>query len=255
MSNKCYKVVLNGEGHFLITDEPMWKTEEKGDTKPAIAIPYEVLATPGKLEREDKENQKPITQWAFQKIATYLREDVHNNPTVECPIKWNRDTTDHFRVFGMEAAKLEALLPKRDYEVKVSTETCGKHATLYISSEELTKTLSAYSMEKWEEMKQPAAMVLGRLATYSHRIDKQPLRAWIAKAAAENEAVTTRKQVFVNVWGASKAHMTALEAFEYVKRLTTARNNFIFKVRSWDNCERLFMDTVRLDAIKNPSLL
>jgi hypothetical protein len=162
---------------------------------------------------------------------------------------------DKLLIGGQEALMLHQSLPMGDYfNVSVRVDKDGE--TVTATCKELAKRLVEHSDNCFELIKVPTVQILARQQYNNTNNEKMGLKQWIAVDAVEYWTAKKQMPVYASFhYVQTKAKLTTQEAFDYIKRLVSYDNNFIFKYRQWTEIKdgekrhagRFYMDSIRID--------
>lgn len=251
MAEKYIKIVLNGNGNFLFTNSEQEKKEVQNRT---LTIPSSVISTPSQEQMQCNGKERTLTDWTFRKIKSYLKDKFYitGHPT----IYFDACSEDKLLIGGQEALMLQQSLPIGEcFNVTVHMNKT-KHQSVTVFCKELGRRLTEHSEDCFELIKVPTAEILAKQQVRADGGEKQGLKEWIGIDAVdywtEKECIPTHLSY---QYIQTKAKLTAREAFEYIQRLVSFGNNFIFKYRAWTEtyedqeikAGRFYVDSIRID--------
>ena len=258
MAEKYIKIVLNG-GKFLYTksEEEADKAEREEFETRTLSVPATVIRMPSK-EQMESAKERTLTDWTFRKIKNYLKDKFY--VTQKSSIHFETFLDDKLLIGGREAQMLQQSVPMGDY-FNVSARIDKKaeeNGIVTVTCQELCKRLVKHSEDCFELIKIPSAQILAHQQMNNANKEKMGLKQWIAIDAVEYWTAKKHMPVYASFhYVQTKAKLTTKEAFDYIQRLVSYDNNFIFKYRAWTqihitdgkkmNAGRFYVDGIRID--------
>ena len=253
MAEKYIKIVLNGgKFHFTQSEEEAKKAEKEEFETRTLSVPATVIRVPSKEQMESSKD-RTLTDWTFRKIKNYLKDKFY--VTHKASIHFETFLDDKLLIGGQEALMLQQSLPMGDY-FNVSVHIDKQDETVTATCKELCERLVKHSEDCFELIKIPTTQILARQQYNNTNNEKMGLKQWIAVDAVEYWTAKKQMPVYASFhYVQTKAKLTTQEAFDYIKRLVSYDNNFIFKYRQWSeihdgkkmNAGRFYMDSIRID--------
>ena len=253
MAEKYIKIVLNG-GKFLY--EPSENGREKRELPDAriFSVPCTVIKTPSQEQMQAIGKERTLTDWTFRKIKSYVKDKFYITHRARVYIEPCLE--DKLLIGGREAAMLQQSLPIGDYfNVSVCINK-AKNNSVTLSCKELGKRLIEHSEESFELIKVPSTQMLVRQQARNAHEAPRSLKEWLALDIMEYWTLTKKLPVQCSFrYKQTKAKLTASEAFDYIQKLVSFDNNFIFRYRQWsegvdesgESVGRFLMDSIRID--------
>lgn len=257
MAEKYIKIVLNGNGKFLFTtsEEEANRAERKEFEARTLSVPSTVIKMPSQ-EQMQSTKDRTLTDWTFRKIKSYLKDKFYIEGKAAVCVE--KCLEDKLLVGGQEALMLQQSLPIGDYfnvSTRINKNKTGDRAVTVICKE-LGEKLVKHSEDCFELIKIPTAEILAQQQVRAVGGRKQGLKEWIGTDVADYWASKKLMPVHVSYqYIQTKAKLTSPEAFEYIQRLVSYGNNFIFRYREWTEnyggketkAGKFYIDSIRID--------